>query len=141
MVGVGPEAPVELEYVTVTKSGSEDRQGPETRCEWCGRRFAAPSGPGRPRRYCKRSCRQRDYEARRRAAELGLSEQELVVTRQELSRLDDMIYVLACAVEDVDKDLAGEHEADDVARALAWLMEAARPLAAVSALGRPGSGS
>lgn len=101
----------------------------------------APPGPGRPRRYCKRSCRQRDYEARRRAAELGLSEQELVVTRQELSRLDDMIYVLACAVEDVDKDLVGEHEADDVTRALAWLMEAARPLAAVSALGRLGSGS
>ena len=43
-------------------------------------------GAGRPRRYCKTSCRQRDYEARRRAAELGLSEGELVVTREVLGQ-------------------------------------------------------
>ena len=99
----------------------------------------AKAGPGRPQLYCRRSCRQRDYEARHRAAELGLSEHDLVVTRQELSRLDDLIYVLACAVEDVDRDLATDHEADDIRRALDWLLEAARPLAQVSALGRLGS--
>lgn len=76
-----------------------------------------------------------------RAAELGLSEHDLVVTRQELSRLDDLIYVLACAVEDVDRDLSVEHDTEDVQRALRWLMEAARPLANVSALGRDGTRS
>ncbi len=75
-----------------------------------------------------------------RAAELGLSEHDLVVTRQELSRLDDLIYVLACAVEDVDRDLSVEHDTEDVQRALRWLMEAARPLASVSALGRMAPG-
>ena len=59
-------------------------------------------GAGRPRRYCRQSCRQRDYEARRRSAELGLSEGELVVTRAELESVRDRLYVLLCAVEDVE---------------------------------------
>lgn len=53
----------------------------------------------------------------------------MVLARQELNRLDDMLYVLTCAVEDVDGDLAGEHDEADVRRALEWLMDAARPLA------------
>ena len=64
-----------------------------------------------------------DYESRRRAAELGLSESELEALR-------DALYVLEAAVEDVDRDLA---EADDdpaeVRRCLDWLLSAARPLA------------
>lgn len=107
----------------------------EVRCAWCGRPFVPSPGPGRPRRYCRRSCRQRDFEARRRAAEHGLADHELIVTRAALSRLDDAAYVLACAVEDVDRDLAGEHDEVDVARALAWLLDAARPLAELSRRG------
>ena len=77
----------------------------ERRCAWCGRRFAVAPGPGRPRRFCRRSCRQRDYEARHRAQELGLSEAELIVTREELHRLFDQLWVLECAVADVERDL------------------------------------
>jgi hypothetical protein len=86
------------------------------------------SGPGRPRLYCRGSCRQRDYEARRRAVELGLGEHELVVTRDELERVRDRLYVLQCAVEDVERDLArGEDaEADGTERALQWLLDAAK---------------
>src|SRR4029078_10634368 len=58
-------------------------------CVWCGRRFVVRGGAGRPRRYCRQSCRQRDYEARRRSAELGLSEGELVITRAELESVRD----------------------------------------------------
>ena len=87
-------------------------------------------GPtGRPRRYCRRSCRQRDYEARRRATELGLTESELVVTRGELDDLKDKLYVLEAAVSDVDRDLAEADTPDDVRAALDWLLTAARPLA------------
>ncbi|MHB8505911.1 MAG: hypothetical protein ACYDEN_09365, partial [Acidimicrobiales bacterium] len=107
----------------------------EARCAWCGRPFRASDGPGRPRRYCRRSCRQRDFEARRRAAEHGLADHELIVTREVLSRLDDLVYVLACAVDDVQRDLAGDHDDDDVARALAWLLEASTPLAKLSRSG------
>jgi hypothetical protein len=68
--------------------------------------------------YCKPSCKQRDYEARRRSAELGLGEHELVVTRGELEAIRDRLFVLACVVEDVERDLAkadfDEQEALDV---------------------------
>jgi hypothetical protein len=90
-------------------------------------------GPGRPRRYCRRSCRQRAFEARQRAAELGLGEDELVVARRHLEQLGDQLYVLRCAVEDVDRDLAavdGQPSADDLRSALDWLLEATRPVAA-----------
>lgn len=108
---------------------------PAVRCAWCGRRFAPSGGPGRPRRYCKRSCRQRDFEARQRIRADGLAEDELVITRQALSQIDDFVYVLACAVEDVERDMAAEHDDDDVRRSLAWLLDAARPLAARSVNG------
>jgi hypothetical protein len=78
-------------------------------------------GPGRPREYCKPSCRQRDYEARRRAEELGLNEDELIITREELELLKDKLFVLRCAVDDIDKA-----EAADLTRVYDGLLEAAR---------------
>jgi hypothetical protein len=75
--------------------------------------------------YCRASCRQRDYEARRRATELGLGEHELVVTREELDGVRDRLYVLQCAVEDVERDLAAGDD-EDARRALGWLLEAAK---------------
>lgn len=59
--------------------------------------------------------------------EVGLAEGELVITRQALSSLDDLAYVLACAVDDVERQVAA---GDDIRQALDWLLEAARPLAA-----------
>jgi hypothetical protein len=100
-------------------------------CAWCGRPMAevGPLGRvGRPRRYCKRSCRQRDFEARKRARELGLAESDLIVARREIERLDDLIYVLGCAVADVDQDLSLDTSATQLRRSLDWLLEAARPL-------------
>ena len=102
------------------------------RCLWCGRGFTLAPGPGRPRRYCRRSCRQRDYEARRRAAELGIGESELVVTRRALDDLYDRLYVLEAAVEDVDRDLAAGDSPDEVRASLDWLLDAARPLVGLS---------
>jgi hypothetical protein len=95
------------------------------RCRWCGRAFAPAPGAGRPRQYCKRSCRQRDYESRRHTSELGLGEHELVVTRQELNELRDRLYVLAETVKDVEKDLTDD-EADDERRLLNVLLYAAK---------------
>lgn len=100
------------------------------RCRWCGRRFQRSAGPGRPREFCRRSCRQRDYEARRRAQELGLSESELVMTRAELDRLHDLLYVLEAAVEDVERDLRGSPTKREYVEAVDWLLDAARPLTA-----------
>ena len=68
--------------------------------------------------------------ARHRANELELSENELVVTRSELDALHDELYVLACAVDDVERDLAGARAptARELNDALSWLLDAARPL-------------
>jgi hypothetical protein len=81
-------------------------------------------GPGRPRLYCKPSCKQRDYEARRRTEELGLGEHELVVTRQELEAMRDRQFLLACTVEDVQRDIANGDA--DARGAFGVLLEAAR---------------
>jgi len=104
--------------------------GDRPRCCWCQRPLARREGPGRPRRYCRQSCRQRDYEARRRAAERGLDEKEIILTRAELEQLRDRLWVLACAVEDVEGDLARAEDPAEVRAALDWLLEAARPLRA-----------
>jgi hypothetical protein len=94
-------------------------------CRWCGRQFVPTAGAGRPRRYCKRSCRQRDYESRRRSQELGLGEHELVVTRQELHEARDRLYELAETVKDVERDLTDD-PADDERRLLNVLLYAAK---------------
>lgn len=100
------------------------------RCRWCARPFEVTPGPGRPREFCRRSCRQRDYEARQRATEVGLSEDELVLTRQAMDELRDRLYVLEAAIEDVERDLAGSPTKSDYRDAVAWLLDAARPLRA-----------
>ena len=101
----------------------------DRRCRWCGRIYAVPGGPGRPRLYCRRSCRQRDYEARSRSRELGLSDAELVVARQRLDDLHDGIAMLEAAIQDVDNDLAAAPgDLEEAARALQWLLTAARTL-------------
>jgi hypothetical protein len=98
------------------------------KCEWCGRPIPVRAGPGRPRRFCRQSCKQRAHEARRRAAELGLSEHDLVVARAELDALYDRLYVLECAIEDVQRDLTASATKRDYQEAVDWLLEAARPV-------------
>jgi hypothetical protein len=55
----------------------------------------------------------------------------LVIARAELDALHDDLYVLACAVDDADRDLAAAgtrpstRELTDI---LSWVLAAARPL-------------
>jgi hypothetical protein len=110
----------------------ETERGDERRCAWCRRPLLVSPGraPGRPRRFCGHACRQRDYEARRRAHELRLGDHELIVTKAALDALRDDLFVLSCAVQDVEHDLADSPQptADELAAALTWLLDAARPL-------------
>jgi hypothetical protein len=91
-----------------------------------------PAGRGRPRKYCQHSCRQRDFEARHRALELGLSESDVIVARQAIEGLDDLLFVLACAITDVEGDIARDQSPEQVRASLDWLMEAARPVLGAS---------
>lgn len=53
----------------------------------------------------------------------------MIVDRSVLEELQSRLYCLQAALEDVDRDLAASQEPSDVAEALAWLSENARPLA------------
>lgn len=73
-----------------------------------------------------------DYDARRRARDVGLSDSELIMARSELEQLRDALYVVEAAVEDVDRDLeANPDDPEEVRRALDWLLQAVRPLLAL----------
>jgi len=105
----------------------------DRRCRWCRRMLAARSGRGRPREFCSQRCRQWDWVARQRARELALSDGELVIARAALDELHDELYVLACAVEDTERDLAAldaNASPTELRQILDWLLDAARPLQA-----------
>jgi hypothetical protein len=133
--------------VTSTEDGSEEVESPEQGdsgqprrrilCRWCRCLIAQPAR-GRPREFCKRSCRQREFESRSRAAAHGLDEHQLIVTRSELDELRDRIYVLTCAIQDVDGDLGGDWSRasqQELHDALRWILAAARPVSGPDSLG------
>lgn len=102
-------------------------------CRWCRHPLAESSGPGRPKKYCSQKCRQWDWVSRQRATELELSENELVVAREELDHLKDLIFVLQCAVNDVRQDLqAPRHTKESLGDMVTWLLDAAEPVTTAS---------
>lgn len=101
------------------------------RCRWCRRALAVRRGPGRPREFCSQRCRQWDWVARQRAHELQLAEDEVVLARAALDALRDDLYVLACAIEDAERDLAAagaRATTRELREILDWVLDAARPL-------------
>ena len=87
-----------------------------------------PAGPGRPRRYCRPSHRQRAYEARREATRRGLGPDEVLLSRRSWETLRDALYRLETATEDVAGDLvAGRPTKADYVDALAWLARFGNP--------------
>ena len=113
--------------MTKVGDGPEERR---SRCQWC-RRVLPEQTMGRPRRFCSQACRQWHWVGRQRAGELQLSEDELIVARTELDTLHDELYVLACAVNDAERDLSAagaRPTAAELREIVDWLLEAARPL-------------
>lgn len=101
-------------FVTVTKQQPGPTAPGEktpTRCRWCRRPVEQPL-TGRRREFCRASCRQRSYEARRRAGDLGLADDELVVTRNELDdardRLAEVLDLIEQARGDLDDGVADQ---------------------------------
>ena len=102
----------------------------DVRCRWCRHVLATQSGRGRPREFCSQRCRQWDWVSRQRASELALSENELVMARDELDALKDQLYVLHCAVVDARTDLESERLSVETLRELLeWVLDAAEPVA------------
>lgn len=108
----------------------DDQRVRNSRCRWC-RRVLPAQKIGRPREFCSQACRQWDWVGRQRARELQLNENELIVAKATLDQLHDELYVLACAVDDVERDLAAANKGPglkDLKEMLSWLLEAARPI-------------
>jgi len=83
---------------------------------------------GRRREFCRASCRQRCYEARRRASDLGLADDELVVTRNELDdardRIAEVIELADDARRDADDGVASGRVLERLLGALSATLEA-----------------
>ncbi len=104
----------------VTASARTD--GEVRRCGWC-RRVISPQGSvGRPRLYCTQACRQRAYEQRAAAAKAGLPDDVVIVSRAELDGLQDRLYQLRCALEDVQTLLDDKPTKAELERTLADLV-------------------
>ncbi|MEY4175507.1 MAG: hypothetical protein RI900_2672 [Actinomycetota bacterium] len=108
----------------------DDQGERRSRCKWC-RRVLPGQRTGRPRQFCSQACRQWHWVGQQRARELQLREGELVVATAELDALHDDLFVLACAVDDAERDLkasGSQATAAELREMLDWLLEAARPL-------------
>ncbi|WP_051790945.1 hypothetical protein [Amycolatopsis jejuensis] len=70
-------------------------------CGWCGRRLPESGNVGRRRRYCGQSCRQRAYERRTALQRSGLPEDAVVLSDTEIATLQDRLFQLRCAAEDI----------------------------------------
>lgn len=70
-------------------------------CGWCGARLGDNGQVGRRKRYCGQSCRQRAYERRMAVQRGGLPEDSVVLSADEIAALQDKLFQLRCAAEDV----------------------------------------
>ncbi|WP_342671860.1 hypothetical protein [Actinopolyspora halophila] len=97
-------------------------------CSWCGRRIPGAGSVGRPRMYCAQSCRQRAYERRAAVQRGGLPEDAVVLSTEELDDLQDRLFQLRCAAEDIAtaaREGAQQHEVHGLAQ---QLLDSARDL-------------
>ncbi|MCJ7725318.1 MAG: hypothetical protein MUP76_02870 [Acidimicrobiia bacterium] len=99
-------------------------------CAWCGGAIPESGGPGRPRRYCRRSHRQRAFEARRLGEARGLGADEAIVSARELATMADQLYLLQAALDDTADDLRGNPSRAEVEAAYRHLRTAAAVVAA-----------
>jgi hypothetical protein len=99
------------------RGGEEER-----RCGWCRRVLPQQGSVGRPRLYCGQACRQRAYEQRSATSKAGLPGDVVLVSRAELDGLQDRLYQLRCALEDVQTLLSERPTKAELERSLADLL-------------------
>lgn len=99
--------------------------GQGVECEHCGRPVDSGTSVGRPRKYCRRSCRQRAFEARRYLEDVSWGDAQLVRLARELAELEDRLDALGASLGELRADVEDQREVD-VAAALADLELVAR---------------
>ncbi|MDU0294862.1 MULTISPECIES: hypothetical protein [Saccharothrix] len=111
----------------VTESDAARREDAR-HCAWCGRRLPDNGRIGRPRRYCAQPCRQRAYERRAAVQRGGLPEDAVVLSSGELADLQDRLFQLRCAAEDVATAAADGASEEELRRLAEELVDTARGL-------------
>ncbi|WP_084643668.1 hypothetical protein [Actinoalloteichus hymeniacidonis] len=97
-------------------------------CTWCGARLSASGRTGRPRRYCGQACRQRAYERRSMVQRGGLPEDAVVLSATEITDLQDRLFQLRCAAEDVLTGIEDDLGTEEMHRLATGLVDTARRL-------------
>ncbi|MCV2489088.1 hypothetical protein OF117_06905 [Geodermatophilus sp. YIM 151500] len=110
----------------------------QRRCGWCHRVLPQQGSVGRPRLYCGQACRQRAYEQRSAATKAGLPDDVVLVSRGELDSLQDRLYQLRCALEDVQTLLTEKPTKAELERSLADLVRCTGRLDRLWVNGRSG---
>jgi hypothetical protein len=108
----------EIPVAPIPNRGSNEQR----RCGWCRRVLPQQGSVGRPRLYCGQACRQRAYEQRSATAKAGLPGDVVLVSRNELDGLQDRLYQLRCALEDVQTLLTEKPTKAELERQLAELL-------------------
>ncbi|OZM72928.1 hypothetical protein CFN78_11750 [Amycolatopsis antarctica] len=104
------------------------RRSAPKHCGWCGRRLPDGAAMGRRRRYCGQSCRQRAYERRAAVQRTGLPEDAVVLSAGEIAELQDRLFQLRCAAEDVVTAADDGAGLDELRGLAAGIADAARSL-------------
>lgn len=112
------------------KAAPAEERAKAGRCGWCGEAFVQHP-KGRPRRWCKQSCRQRAFEARKYSEKLGVDDTALMVDREQYELLLDRRYEVLMAARDIRKDQQGDRTGLPVEQ-LDWLLSHVDRLLAVS---------
>ncbi|TVT09088.1 hypothetical protein FNH07_10505 [Amycolatopsis bartoniae] len=125
-----PRWPVRVWHVseTVDLLAGIPRNTPPQHCGWCGRRLEQAAAKGRRRRYCGQSCRQRAYERRTALQRSGLPDDAVVLSDAELAALQDRLFQLRCAAEDVATAADDGAESGELRRMALELVRSAREL-------------
>jgi hypothetical protein len=98
----------------------------EQRCEHCGRVLPVREGPGRPAKYCRRSCRQRAFEMRCHAGDQAWSDARLIGLSERLAAHEDAVDRVREVIDEVRHEVADGREVD--AEALLHRLEQALTL-------------
>lgn len=104
---------------------STSRRRRSAACAWCGREVVT-EGPGRTRKYCRRSCRQRAYESRTALAGTSLPPNSVVLTAEEAESVGERMFEVRCAAEDVRTAIAEGASTGELAELAERLVAIAR---------------
>ncbi|MCZ9308674.1 hypothetical protein ACUY3K_01990 [Corynebacterium uberis] len=110
-----------------TAASSSSSAAPAT-CQWCGRPITEVHRKGRRRKYCCASCRQRAFEHRQATRTPREDKDAVVLSARQLSNLQDSLFQVRCAAEDVATAVREGAESSEVDQLCTELVVMARKI-------------